>query len=584
MSLSYEKIVARDKSTDSVWAAYSDLFTMLSAIFLMLFVTVSLRSGTDGIKQRLDYQKLQAETEDLKEQNRVYNTLKDSYLEAQATKDEQKVYQELMDKLSLLKGEAKTEKEQLRFQAAENEKKEVALNQYQQIVRNIINANMLAKAGLKYRDEVIETKRQTIQEDQKNLTAKSQEISRLSHVIDEKESLVAANTKEIANIQDALSRKIAEARAAQEKEKISKADMDQKITVLQLQSKAQVDALLNQNQDTTKLLDDAKARLADATTTIDRQTAERGKLIAELGKTKNAFQAEITGLQSKYNEDMTARKKAFEGQLTAQKLSGEERANQERAFAAKAQAEAGELKDKLAALGGKMNEAEGRLLGAEDAQKKYLAYIGNLQKEKEALNNDLQKSQNILKAKRDLADKIKASFEKAGVKAAVDPKTGDVTLAFGGDYFETGKADVKPGMVNSLKKFIPTYAETLLKDPESAANISSVEIVGFASPTYKGVLVDPESLNIEDQAAVNYNLDLSYNRAKSIFTYIFDTRKMRYNYQKKLLPLVKVTGRSYLSEDIKGRDLSKGLTLDEFCKQSDCQKAQKVIIRFNLKD
>ena len=117
-----------------------------------------------------------------------------------------------------------------------------------------------------------------------------------------------------------------------------------------------------------------------------------------------------------------------------------------------------------------------------------------------------------------------------------------------------------------------------------AKEISSVEIIGFSSPTYKGRYVDPQSLDENDRAAVSYNLDLSYNRAKSIFSYIFDKKSMTYQHQKDLLPLVKVTGRSFLAEEVKGRDIASGLDIKDYCAKHNCEKSQKVIIRFNLKD
>jgi hypothetical protein len=79
-------------------------------------------------------------------------------------------------------------------------------------------------------------------------------------------------------------------------------------------------------------------------------------------------------------------------------------------------------------------------------------------------------------------------------------------------------------------------------------------------------------------------LDLSYKRAKSIFKYIFNTKKFRYKNQKRILPLTKVSGRSYLSEKIKGRNLASGISQKEFCKKYNCKKAQRVIIKFNLED
>ena len=91
-------------------------------------------------------------------------------------------------------------------------------------------------------------------------------------------------------------------------------------------------------------------------------------------------------------------------------------------------------------------------------------------------------------------------------------------------------------------------------------------------------------MNENDRAAVNYNLDLSYKRAKSIFSYIFDKKNTKYDYQKDLLPLVKVTGRSFLAEGVKGRDIASGLNIKDYCAKYECEKSQKVIIRFNMKD
>ena len=139
-------------------------------------------------------------------------------------------------------------------------------------------------------------------------------------------------------------------------------------------------------------------------------------------------------------------------------------------------------------------------------------------------------------------------------------------------------------MKDLLRKFVPTYSKALLEDEKVAKEISSVEIVGFSSPTYKGRYIDPQSLSDADKTAVAYNLDLSFNRAKSIFTYMFNKNEMTYQHQKDLLPLVKVTGRSFLAEEVKGRDIASGLDHKDYCAKYNCEKSQKVIIRFNLKD
>ena len=119
-----DKFKDKDSGDGNQWASYSDLFMALSFIFLLLYVTSSLRNGTNEVQQNLENRKVMAEAEDLRQQIKVYNTLKENYLEKEASKDEQQVYAELMNKLELLQDDAKEEKNDLRRQAKENEKKE----------------------------------------------------------------------------------------------------------------------------------------------------------------------------------------------------------------------------------------------------------------------------------------------------------------------------------------------------------------------------------------------------------------------------------------------------------------------------
>jgi hypothetical protein len=169
MGFNYDKHKSGEGS-DAMWTSYSDLFLGLSIIFLLLYVSASLRQGTDGIRQQMELQRVTKLSEDLKAQNRVYETLKQDYLDKQASTDEQDSYKELMDKLSLLQEEAKDEKNQLRLKAQDNEKKEQALNKYQQMIRNIVNTNLISKSRIKNRDTMIENKDEIITEKSNQIT------------------------------------------------------------------------------------------------------------------------------------------------------------------------------------------------------------------------------------------------------------------------------------------------------------------------------------------------------------------------------------------------------------------------------
>jgi outer membrane protein OmpA-like peptidoglycan-associated protein len=157
-------------------------------------------------------------------------------------------------------------------------------------------------------------------------------------------------------------------------------------------------------------------------------------------------------------------------------------------------------------------------------------------------------------------------------------------LSFGNQYFQSGHAELQPGMREILVKAMPAYSSSLFGDPKIAEKIQSVEIVGFASPTYQGRYIDPSSLSQTDRKAVNYNLDLSYQRARAIFNYAFDTDKMTFKHQKQMLPLVKVTGRSFLAEGQGNGKSRVPADSDKSCDKGDCAKARRVIIKFTLKD
>jgi hypothetical protein len=139
-------------------------------------------------------------------------------------------------------------------------------------------------------------------------------------------------------------------------------------------------------------------------------------------------------------------------------------------------------------------------------------------------------------------------------------------------------------MKKTLDKFVPIYAKSLFNDDKIAQKIESVEIVGFASPTYGGRYISPTSLRPEDREAIQYNLNLSIDRAKSIFNHMFDTSKLKYNHQQTLQKKVKVTGRGYFTTKDAPKHIKSGMPRKEFCATFDCQKAQKVIVKFNLED
>ena len=576
MSFDYDKIKQKAGNSGQ-WASYSDLFMVLSFVFLLLYVVSSLRNGTFSIQNSIKQQNLAEELATLKQQIKVYDTLKDDYMEKRASDGEQALYNELMDKLSLLKDEAKEEKDDLRRQALENEKKELALNKYQQMIRNIINTNLIAQSRIKKRDKIITKK-------QKALYKRKKEIQKLNEVIQDKKEIIADNNLKIANINRNLEQRVAELKESQKKYKTSKKKLNQQVAKLRKKSKEKITKLYQFNKEIKNQLSSVSGKLVNAKVKLDsaqkkilKQSEEKevlaGELLSAASRLKEAgikHKKNIEKLKNNYQKRVRNERAVFEKKLSRAKLTSKEKERKIAAFKQGILEKEAKFKKQISNLNSKYYKSKKKLAKTEQ--------------EKVKISSRLKKAQKLANKRKKLAQRIKRNLSKEGIDAKIDPKTGDVLLSFGDDYFETGQAFLKSTMKKRIEKFIPIYAASLFKDKKVAKSIKSVEIVGFASPTYRGKFIDPKSLSVKDRKAVSFNLDLSYNRAKSIFKYIFNTNKMKFRYQQELLSQIKVTGRSFLAEEIKGRSIASGLSQKQYCKEFDCKKSQRVIIKFNLKN
>lgn len=653
MSFDYDKIKKKNE-TGEQWASYSDLFMVLSVVFLLLYVVASLRTGTHTLQQQIQNQALAEKAQDLENQIKAYNNLKENYLEKSASQKEQEMYEQLMDKLSLLQDENREEASALRKKALENEKKEMALNQYQQIIRNIINANVLSKNKIQRKNRTIASAKKTIEEQvetinikdteilerdktieeketeiseldaevamkkkiiaEKNnvieekqaiLKAKQNEIVKLNKDINAKKSQIKVNENKIAKIDRNLKAQIKALKREQKKRKISKANYLKRMRALKAKSNKEIKALANKNKTiksklskVSKAVSQANAQLASANKTIEKQQKQKERLDQELTSVqtqKAALDAELEKVQNEVamtKAELEATKQQFEQQvsdlqgqkdtLEAQRSKLENQKN----LLSSQKNQLKKINQKLAKVNNKLDKEKKQLTAVTkqlDQEKQQLAKEkSQLKNEKSKLSKDLRKAQEILNAKKKLAKQIKENFNKAGIKADVDPGTGEVVLAFGDSYFDAGKARLKTDMRDTLNKFMPIYAESILKDPKIAEKIKAVDIVGFSSPTYRGRYVNPNSLKPEDRKALEYNTNLSIERAKSVFKHIIDTKKLKYARQRQITPLLKVSGRSYFSGALKGRAPAKEMSKKEFCKLYDCKKEQRVIIKFEL--
>ncbi|MGZ3769072.1 MAG: microtubule-binding protein [Bdellovibrio sp.] len=558
MSFNYQK--NKEHSQDSFWTSYSDLFLGLSTIFLLLYVTASLRTGTEGLRNQVENQKLSMKVNELQQQLKMYESVKDEYMQSQAPKDEVQEYEELMDKLTLLQSDAKNEKDRLIQEALSNDKKVKALNKYQQMVRNVLNANKMAKAKISNRNDLI--KEQDVEIEQQDT-----KITELNKDIKNKEQLIAQGEEEIKNVKEDLQERTSELRNAYKSNKISKKNYEKKLAQLRDESHQQLQELEQTNnqykeqiQQANSQLGQAQAELSQTKGTLVQKEQEAQHLAGALSRTKAeskeqmaamaaGFASEKAGLEAKHASE----KAGLEAKRAAEKAANDARLAAEKAAAdARLAAEHEAAEKKVAGLRGALNETQGQLA----------------------------KAKAEIEARKSVASEIQKGFAKAGIKADIDMQTGDVVLDFGQAYFDNDSSRLKNEMKGVIEKVMPIYSKSLFGNPKVSSKVSAVEVIGFASPTYQGRYVDPKSTKPEDRAALKYNMDLSYRRAKAIFNYMLDQDNVQFDHQKDFLSLMKVSGRSFLEVmDVKNRNVA---SASKFCKVNDCKKAQRVIIRFNM--
>lgn len=532
MSFNYHK--NKEHASDSFWTSYSDLFLGLSTIFLLLYVTASLRTGTEGLRNQIEAEKLSMKVQELEQQLKMYESVKSDYLAKEAPKDEVQEYQELMDKLTLLQEDAKNEKDKLIQEALQNEKKVKALNKYQQMVRNVLNANKMAKAKIINRNDLI--KDQDVE-----IESKEVEIADLNKDIQVKKQLIVEGEKKITETEQALQRRLTQLRQAFKMNKLSKQLFEQKMAQARQESHMQLQKLSESNASYQEQLRQSNTQLGAMQSELNQtqgllaqKEGENKNLQGHLARTKAEAGAQIASLQ----QGIASERMAGDARVAAERAAGQARAS---------------------SLTGQLNAAQGQL---------------------SATQGQLAKARAEIEARKSVAGEIQRGFAKAGVKADIDMESGDVVLDFGQAYFDSDSDRLKQEMKSVLEKAVPIYSKSLFGNPKVSNKISAVEIIGFASPTYQGRYVDPQSPKPEDKVALKYNMDLSYRRANSIFGYILDEGNMRFEHQRELLSLMKVSGRSFLEVmTVQNRNVASAV---EFCKANDCKKAQRVIIRFSM--
>ncbi|MES2528158.1 MAG: hypothetical protein V4598_13785 [Bdellovibrionota bacterium] len=468
----------KKKQTAIDFGSYSDLFMVMSFVFLFMYVISSLNSGIRIIQEKHRSQKDKQELE-----NKVARY--EQKVEEALTESQKREYEEVKAGLMKLQEEAKlarVEQEKMIQVAIEKEKN---LVKFQDSIKTMAviqaRANEELKSNtekLQVADEMAEANGRAIASLENELTAKATEIKRVTSEVSKRENEIRAIEDRVSE----LSTKASLVGKQSEELKMLKSTLAAKER--QLSSAKETEASLNSEKENL----------------VKVSQAEKESLVkssqAELQKVKSEKDAQFSSLEKKY-------RRATEG------------------------------------------------------------------------------------LRKEIASSLASRLKDKGIIADVNKSTGDVTVRFTNAYFDYNSSELKDVMKKELETFIPIYASSLFENKKHKDSISSVEIVGSASPSFKGKYVNPRAIASEDEKnAMNYNLDLSYRRAKKIFEHTFLSRKFDFEHKSEMIPLIKVTGTGYLQamEELKEYPADKQDKSKGFCGQYDCHEFQKVTLRFNLKD
>lgn len=162
MSFDDDRIKDEVAAEGNVWTSYSDLFMVLSSVFLLLYVVSTLRQATVDIRAKLQIQAAEQELKNYKDQVSAYEQAQEEYAGTHATEEEKAAYDKVLSQMTLLETDAKSKKEEALRIADEQGRKEKQLNEYQALVKSVINANMLAQKELKKKSGIIADRERNI--------------------------------------------------------------------------------------------------------------------------------------------------------------------------------------------------------------------------------------------------------------------------------------------------------------------------------------------------------------------------------------------------------------------------------------
>ena len=156
-----------------------------------------------------------------------------------------------------------------------------------------------------------------------------------------------------------------------------------------------------------------------------------------------------------------------------------------------------------------------------DAQAEVLA------SQQEALESQTAKIDDLVGVRTQIVSELSSALTASGLKATVDPNSGDITLD-SAVFFETASYTIKADGQAMLDQFLPVYLSVLLQD-KYKDYLGQIIIEGHTDTVGEYFM----------------NLELSQNRALSVAKYCLQMRSLTEEQREMLRSILTAQGRSY---------------------------------------
>lgn len=156
-----------------------------------------------------------------------------------------------------------------------------------------------------------------------------------------------------------------------------------------------------------------------------------------------------------------------------------------------------------------------------DAQAEVLA------SQQEALESQTAKIDDLVGVRTQIVSELSSALTASGLKATVDPNSGDITLD-SAVFFETASYTIKADGQAMLDQFVPVYLSVLLQD-RYKDYLGQIIIEGHTDTVGEYFM----------------NLELSQNRALSVAKYCLQMRSLTEEQREMLRSILTAQGRSY---------------------------------------